>query len=1054
MLFGSAVKFHLHLKFWIMKQNNDLKILLLLLGLLTGTVTFAQQLVSGQVLDEAGNTLIGVNVLEVGTSNGTVTDLDGNYSLEVGAEAQLSFSYTGFQAQVVAVGSQSVINVRLTEGAVLDEVVVIGYGTEKKINLTGSVSTIGTEELTAAPVASTSGLLAGRFPGVITNQSSGLPGSDGTTIRIRGFAGSPLVLVDGVQVSGGLDRIDPNDIESISVLKDASAAVYGSRAGNGVILVTTKRGKSGPPQLSYDGSLTLQEATSFLEPVNAADAAQLFREADLLDTGDPDATYTAEDVENFRTGAPGYEGGDWRNALIDNFAPMHQHSLKASGGSDYVRYFTSVGLTQQESYFRSRDYDYNRFNARSNIDVNANEHLSFKLDLAYTVENRDRAHGDVNTIFNELGTALPMYPTELPDPEYIAWSGFLQRQPVALSDRDIVGFRDRRDDIFRAKLGIDYKIPFVQGLKLRAEINTELLQRSTKVFRKPFEVFNYEASTGAYISQGSSGAQSTISDAQYRRQQIYPLLALEYGRSFGDHDFKFLALAEQITRKESSVSAQRNDLLTTAIPELFTGSLDFQFANGSSFADIGRKSVVGRMNYTYKERYLFEAAFRADGNVLFAPETRWGYFPSISAGWVISREPFLANSNFLDRLKVRLSYSQLGDDSANGLNGFDYLTGYEQGGIYILGNNSSQPRIHTLGLANPALTWEEITLYNFGVEASFMEGRLSMEVDVFYRNREGLLGQNLRDIPSTFGANLPLVNLNSRNNRGIEMLVSYQQRIGEARLTIAPNVTFARAKWGDVFDQEAFDDPDQLRINGRSGQWVNRNFGYVTDGIFMSQEEIDGHPVDQDQAQNSTLRPGDIKYVDQNGDGVINFRDQEVIAFASGNPELVYGLSLGLTYKNFGISTLLQGASRFSIRISGNGQTMFSNFSTPLIYQRDLRWQPDMSDPTVNINPNASLPAATTSPGANNGLNNDIFRRNVTYLRLKNVNLYYNLPTSVTSRIGISNVQFYAAGLNLVTVSSLGIFKNSFDPEEATAGNPVRNIPITRNFTGGLRVTF
>ncbi|PHN04554.1 SusC/RagA family TonB-linked outer membrane protein [Flavilitoribacter nigricans] len=1037
-----------------MKQFNNLKHLLLLVGLLLTSAAFAQQRVTGQVSDEAGTPLIGVNVLEVGTSNGTVTDLDGNYSLQVGADAQLAISYTGYQAQQLAVNNQSVINVTMVEGAVLDEVVVIGYGTEKKINLTGSVATIGTEELTAVPVASTSGLLTGRFPGVITNQSSGLPGSDATTIRIRGFAGEPLVLVDGVQVSGGLDRIDPNDIESISVLKDASAAVYGSRAGNGVILVTTKRGKAGPPQLSYDGSFTVQEATSFLEPVGAADLAQLMREADLLDTGDADATFTAEDVENYRVGAPGYEGGDWRNALIDNFAPMQQHSLKASGGSDHVRYFTSVGYTQQESYFRSRDYDYNRFNARSNIDVSVNENLSFQIDLSYRVDNRDRAAGDVNTIFNELGTAQSTEPTELPDPDFLAWSGFLQRQPIALSTRDIVGFRDRRDDTFRGKLGLSYKIPFIEGMRLRTEINTELLQQSIKTFRKPFEVFDYEPSSGAYISQGTSGAVSTVSDYQFRRQQIYPLIALEYNRNFGDHDFKFLALAEQITRKESSVSAQRNDLLTTAIPELFTGSQDFQFANGGSFADIGRKSVVGRLNYSFKNRYLFEAAFRADGNVLFAPQTRWGYFPSFSAGWVISREPFMAGSNLFDNLKVRASYSQLGDDSANGLNGFDYLTGYQQGGIYILGNNASQPRISTLGLANPALTWEEITLYNFGLEASFLEGRLRVEADVFYRNREGLLGQNLRDIPSTFGANLPLVNLNSRNNRGIEMMVAYQQRIGEARLTISPNFTFARAKWGDVFDQEDFDDPDQLRINGRSGQWVNRNFGYATDGIFMSQEEIDGHPIDQDQAGNSTLRPGDIKYIDQNGDGVIDFRDQEVIAFADGNPELVYGLSLGFTYKNFGISTLLQGASRFSIRISGNAQTMFSNFSTPLVYHRDLRWQPDPNDPTVNINPNAALPAATTSPGANNSRNNDIFRRDVTYLRLKNVNIYYNLPTGVTSRVGISNVQLYAAGLNLFTVSSLGIFKNSFDPEEATAGNPSRNIPITRNFTGGLRITF
>ncbi len=1040
----------------MMKQSTWRKMSLYLFLSVFGTSLMGQNTITGQVMDNENVPLIGVNILEMGTANGAVTDIDGNYELTVGENASLTFSYTGFKPQTIEVDNQRVINVTLVEGAVLDEVVVIGYGTQRKVNLTGSVSTIKSEELTVVPAASTSSLLAGRFPGVITNQLSGLPGNDATTIRIRGFAGEPLILVDGVQMTGGFDRIDPNDIESMTVLKDASAAVYGSRAGNGVILVTTKRGQAGPPKFSYDGSVSFQEATSFLEPVGAADFAQLFREADLLDIGDIDATFTAEDVENFKNRAPGFEGGDWRGALIKNFAPMQQHSLKASGGNESVRYFASVGYTDQESYFRTRDFDYSRFNARSNIDVDVNENISFQMDLSYRVDNRNYPHstGEIGETFTNLATAQPTLRTEFPDPDILPWSGFNQRQPIARTDRDIIGTWDRRDDTFRGKLGVSYKLPFLEGLKVRAEINTELVQRSTKVLNKTYEVFDYDYTTGEYLSKGIRGSRSSISDAQFRRQQLYPLIALEYAQTFGDHDFQFLALAEQITREESNVSASRAELLTTAIPELFTGSQDLQFANGTSLADIGRKSVVARLNYTFRERYLFEFAFRADGNVLFAPETRWGYFPSVSAGWVISREPFMANTTLFDRLKIRASYSQLGDDSADGLDGFDYLSGYSQGGVYILGNNAAQPRIATLGLANPALTWEEITLYNFGVEASFLEGRLTFETDIFYRDRTGLLGQNLRDIPSTFGADLPLVNLNSRNNRGIEFLLSYQQRIGDLRLTVSPNFTFARAKWGDVFDQEAFDDPEQERINGRSGQWVNRNFGYVTDGIFMTQEDIEGHPVDQDGLDNSTLRPGDFKYKDLNGDGVLNFSDQEVIAFASGNPEMVYGMGLNLNYKNFGFSTLLQGASRFSIRISGNAQTMFSNFSIPLTYHRDLRWQPDPNNPSVNINPNAELPAATTSPGANNGRNNDVFRKDVTYLRIKNINLYYNLPQKLLSRIGIENFQIYAAGYNLVTMSSLGIFKNSFDPEEGASGNPSRNIPVTRNFTGGIRVTF
>lgn len=1025
-------------------------------------------IVSGRVTDGAtGEGLPGVSIIVKGTSTGTTTDIDGMYSLQVNENDVLQFSYIGFNTQEVTVGNQTSINISLEPDAdQLEEVIVVGYGKEKKANLTGSVSTIGSKEITRVPAANASALLAGQFPGVITNQSSGLAGNDDTNINIRGFAGDPLILVDGVQMTGGLNRIDPNDIESITVLKDASAAVYGSRAGNGVILVTTKRGKVGPPQFAYDGSITFQEATSFLELVDAPKYVELLREADLLDVGDADATYTLDDLENFRNGAPGFEGGDWLGAFVNNFAPMQQHSLKASGGSENVKYFTSVGYTQQESYVSSRDFDYQRFNARTNIDVDVNENISFLMDISYRVDDRRGPHNydGIGETFTQLATAQPTLPTSFPDPDFIPHTGFLQRQPIARTTRDINGTWDRRDETLRGKLGFNYNVPFLEGLSFRTEVNIVRLQRGTKTLRKPFEVYAYDFQNDTYQIIGTNGTLSSISDTQLRRQQIYPLISLNFEREFGDHTVKALALAEQITRKESLVSASRQDLLTTAIPEIFSGSGNLQFTQGYSAADIGRKSFVGRLNYAYKNRYLLEVAFRADGNVLFAPETRWGYFPSVSAGWVISREPFMDNSSFFDNLKIRASYSQLGDDTAEGLAldieegifGFDYLAGFQQSaGIYLLGNNSARPRIATLGLPNTALTWEEITLYNFGIEASILEGRLSLEADVFYRNREGLLGRNLSAIPSTFGADLPLVNLNSRSNRGIELLVNYKQIVGDFEFNISPNFTFARAKWGDVFDQEDFDDLDQERINGRQDQWVNRNFGYLSDGIFMSQEEIDNHPIDQDEQGNSTLRPGDIKYKDLNDDGVITFRDQDIIAFASNTPEMIYGLNLGVTYKNFGMSMLLQGASRFSLNVSGNARTMFSNFSIPLEYHYDLRWQPDPENPGVNINPNAAFPAATTSPGNNNNLNSDFWRQNVTYFRLKNINIYYNLPEAILAPVGLNSAQVYLAGFNMFTVSSLGIFKNSFDPEEIGENvNPSRNIPVTRNLTAGIRISF
>ncbi len=1040
-----------------MKEITISRLFLLVLLVLLGSGLLAQKVqVTGKVTS-GEEPLIGVNILEKGTSNGAVTDVDGNFSISVNPDGVLQISYLGYNTIEEAVAGRTVINISMVEVMEqLTEVVVTGYGTQQKINVTGSVGSIKNEDLTVVPVASTTGLLSGRVPGVITKQNSGLPGSDNTTIRIRGFQGSPLVLVDGVEMVGGLTRIDPNDIESISILKDASAAVYGSRAGNGVILVTTKRGQKGPARISYDGSLTLQEATAFLQHTTAAQYVELRREADLNDIGDINATFTEEDLANYKSGAPGYEGGDWVDALVKNFAPMQQHSLKVSGGTDNVRYFTSLGMTQQEGYFRSRDYDYDRINARTNIDVDINKNLSFNMDLSYRYDWRESAR-DPSGIFNDLQTSLPIYPTEIPDPELgVAYAGFSQRNPIASSSQKHYGWTNRRDDTFRGKIGIQYNFPFVDGLKIKAEVNTVQVNRATKVLSNSYHVWQYNQETDTYVDHGVNRPRTAISDAQFRSNQLYPLLSVEYAKTIADHDFKLLAVGEQLTRKFNSVSAQRQDLLSTLIPELFSGSEDLQTNFGSSGSNIGRKSFIGRLNYKFKQRYLFEATFRADGNVLFSPERRWGYFPSVSAGWIMSQEPFMqGTSNVIDRLKLRASYSQLGDDTANGLSGFDYLTGYAQvnsGKPYILGNNSAQPQIQTLGLVNPLLTWEEITLYNIGFEVAFLQGKLDLEADFFYRNREGLLGQNLKAIPSTFGGALPLVNLNSRTNRGVELQLTYRQRIGDLRLDISPNITFARAKWGNVFDEEKFTDPDQLRIFGRENQWVNRNFGYISDGIFMNQAEIDNHSVIQDDQDNSTLRPGDIKYVDLNSDGVIDFRDQDQIAYASGLPDFAYGLILGANYKGLSLNVLLQGASRFSINISGSARNMFSNFSTPLTYHYDLRWQPAEDNPGENVNPNAQLPAATISPGANNARNSDFYRYDVTYLRLKNINLGFDIPQRITSKVGINHLQLYVAGENIFTLSNLGIYKNSFDPEAART-SPSRNYPLHRNITFGLRVS-
>ena len=1026
--------------------------------------SYAQDhIIQGIVSDENDEGLPGATIIIKGTTIGTVTDINGEFSLKAFPDTLIIVSYSGYERQEISIDNQTTLNIKLTPDVeTLKEVVVVGYGAQEKINITGSVATIKQEELVTVPVANTSNLIAGKVPGVMTRQNSGLPGGENTQIRIRGFSQAPLVLVDGVQMD--FSRVDQNDIASISVLKDASAAVYGARAGNGVILVTTKRGEEGAPKISFNSSFTSQSATSFLKHVTPSQYVELIREANLNDFSDADATFTEEDVRNYEEGIEGYEGGNWIDALIKNNAPMQQYNLNISGGTDNVKYFSSFGYVDQESFFRSRDFDYKRYNIRSNIDINLNENLSLGVDMSYRQDIRERpSKNALSDIWIDLSTAQPIYPTSLPDgvtpPDpskpFVSYSGSTtgNRNPIARSSRNIFGTYDRFDNTFRSKIGLSYKIPGVKGLELGANMNIQVLDRSEKSFRNPYNVYRYSQPDQTFTLEGVGNGISSISDSQFRRTMLYPLLSAKYDRNFGSHDLKVLVLAEQTRRSYSRFSATRKNLFTTSIPELFIGSENEQTNDGSSGSDMGRKSMVARINYKFKDRYLFESTFRADGNVLFAPDNRWGYFPSFSLGWIASEEPFFSASENIS-LKLRASYSQMGNDSANGIRGFDYLAGYQSQNIYLFGQNISNNTIRTLGEVNPFLSWEVISMYNLGLEGTFLQGRLQVELDYFYRKRENILSNDQKSVAREGGFNLPLTNINVSDDRGIELSAIFQQNLGDFRISLAPNFAIGKEKFVVRNDLEKFTDPDYIRIYGREGQWVNRRFGYLSDGIFMSQDEINNHPTIQDGNGNLTLRPGDIKYIDLDNNDTINFRDQDVIGYASNMPEITYGMGVNIKYKNLQLSTGFQGASKFSIYINGPAANMFNNGSIPLAYQYRYAWQPHPDNPNVNINPEAMLPSASLSSSTNNSKVSDFWLRDVRYLRVKNINLSYNIPEKTFKKIGLKSTQVYVSSENLTSWTNLGIYKNTFDPEFDPGTQATRRYPITRSYTVGLRVLF
>ncbi|GAB3651598.1 TonB-dependent receptor [Echinicola sediminis] len=985
----------------------------------------------------------GVTVRLKGSTTGTITDLDGKYSIEVPSETSiLVFSSIGYATTEVVVGSRTEINVLLEEDTkALDEVVVVGYGQQKKASLTGAVASLKSEDLVQVPAANTSQLLTGRVPGLIAKQTSSLPGSDGATLNIRGY-GSPLVLVDGIQM--GLAGIDPNDIESISVLKDAAAAVYGARAGNGVILVTTKRGASEKARINYHGNYTLQEATAFRQHVGAGEWASLMREAELNLGMNP--TYSEEEVAKFQEGTePGYQDHRWVDALIDNFAPMQQHNLSVSQKKDNVRYYTSLGFTDQESVFRSRDFDYNRINVRSNVDVEINKNLNFGLDISYRTENTSRPLNDLGIIWNDLQVAQPRYPTELPDPTRVPYTGFNERNPIARTYRDISGNYDYNQQYFTGILKGEYKIPGVEGLAVRGQMNVMNRTQYTKNLSTPYDLYEYDYATEEYVFKSRSGSDIRLSESNNRYLQLYPMASINYDRKFGDHAVKGLLLTESIETQSNSFSASRRDLISAEVPQLSTGGDQNIGASGGA-SEGGRLSYVGRANYSYLDKYLFEATFRYDANAQFAPDTRWGFFPSVSAGWRISDESFMDGTNsWLEDLKIRASYSQLGND--RNISGYPYITGYDiiGGRGYLIGDVLERA-LRSTGLPNLGVTWENMTIYNVGLDFTAFQGKLTIEADYFDRTREGILARRTNALPSTVGAVLPQENLNSQRIKGVEAMVRYRGYVGPVKFTISPNITYSRSEWVH-YEEPEYTDPDDIRLNQLSGQYTNRRFGYVSEGMFMSQEEIENHPIDQDQNGNTTLIPGDIKYKDINEDGVINSLDRDVIGRGS-FPDMTYGLNLNTSYKGFVLDVLFQGASKFDLMVSSSARYMFANGSIPLEYQAKYRWTPDPNDPSININPEAKLPAATIDGTANNKLTSDFWLLDGTYLRLKNINLAYNLKQEWTSKIGLSNVQFYLSGTNLVTFSKLGIYKNALDPETPSGRG---NYPLHRNYTLGLR---
>lgn len=1012
--------------------KKSLKIFLLLLFTVSTFSLSAQKTVRGTVSDAAGEPLIGVNVIVKGTTLGTVTDMDGNYSLQVpGNEAILVFSYIGYTTVEVPVGNQTTINQTLSEDReTLEEVVVVGYGTQKKVTVTGSVASVSGTELKASPTTNLSNGMLGRLPGVIGFTREGEPGSGGTTIRIRGTnslgSKDPLVVIDGVaDRSGGFNRLNPSEIESISVLKDAAASIYGSRAANGVILITTKRGKEGKPVVTLDGSY------GFSQPIRLPKMANAFEYATMLNEITP-GTYTEEELKKFQDGSDpwGYPNTNWYDA-IKPYSPIYRTDVGVSGGSDKMKYFVNLSANGEDGIYKRSANRYDQYGIRLNLDVKTSQYVSFTYGNESRLEYRRYPAKSAGSIFSALRRGKPIYnavwPTGEPGPD-IEYGD----NPYVTAT-DAAGFDRQKTYYIQNNVGVNIDIPWVEGLKLQGNAAFDKRFWGRKLFQKPVILYSWDGVTKG--SEGLSPAKRWIGDPRMERanddQTDWLTNAIvSYEKTAANHTFGAMAGIEAQSKQLDYFWAFRRYFISDQVTELDAGSAVDMNNAGSSWKE-NRLNYFGRFNYNYLERYLLEFVWRYDGSYRFPKDKRYGFFPGLSTAWRVSEEPFWKESiSFIDYFKFRASIAQTGNDALLNANenydrSIQYLNtfGLTTGPIFGTGQVKG---IYPSRTPNPNITWERGTTYNLGFDFKFLQNRLTWETDLFYHKRTDMLISRNASLPEIIGITLPRENLGEMENKGIESLISWSDKVGsDFQYDFSLNMTYTRNKI--LFWDETPGIPDYQKSTGMP---VYAPLYYVADGIFHTQADVDAYP------HWSGARPGDIRFKDINDDGKIN-ADDRVRRKKTPEPWFVGGFNVTLRYKNWDLMALFQSALGAEIYV----QTWSGTVGNFLKDYYDKRWTPE--------NPNANGPRTYERENQywiNN--RNSYFLRSGDYLRLKNMEIGYTVRNDRLAKSGIQQIRLYTNGSNIFTIDKLKVF----DPEANSIN--LDSYPQRRYFNFGISATF
>jgi TonB-dependent starch-binding outer membrane protein SusC len=999
--------------------------------------------ISGTITDETGNPFPGVNVKVEGTTTGTISDVNGKYSIDVpNNNSVLVFTFVGYSTQNVICGGRTSIDIKMASDIMnLEEVVVVGYGTARKATITGSVATVTGEKLSIARSVNFTNTLAGRLPGLVTVQRSGLPGSDDATLRIRGNNtlnnNNPLIVVDGI-ANRSMSRLSSADIESVIVLKDASAAIYGAQAANGVILITTKRGSVGKLKINAEFTQGFAKPTVLPDMADSYLYATMMNEVDFYAGQNP--RYSANDLQLFKDGTDpwGHPNTDWFNEVFKPSSMQNNANINMSGGTENLKYFVSLGTRFQDGTYRKSGSDYSQVDFRTNIDGKVSDNINFSIDVSGRQENRH------NTIYTEYETFRNVPRGK---PTDVAWWFTGQPGPDVESDLNPVvmvtnmgGYNNDIRYILESNLKLNINIPWVKGLSVTGNASIDKGFQNGKLWKIPFYLYvwdkiTYDANGMPLLSgskRGVSQPQLSQSNQTSGRTTLNGLVNYET-RIAEKHKIKILAGSEVSTGLTENFSASRKYFVSSSIDQLFAGG-DLEKDNTGSASESARMNYFGRVNYDYMSKYLVEFVWRYDGSYIFPADKRWGFFPGFSAGYVLSEESYWKNNiPFVNYFKIRGSWGQTGNDR---ISDFQYLSTYrfatgmgqlESGlnmGEWITNQSSINKVLYAQSIPNPNVTWEVANQTDIGFDAQFFGGKLKLEGDYFHNLRSNILTQRNASVPNSTGLTLPPENIGEVLNRGFEFVISYGNKAGDFGYNVSWNGGYAKniiQFWDET--------PNIPEYQKTTGYPMNSALYYQAIGIFRDQAQVDATP-----AKWVGARPGDIIFKDVNEDGKITGLDQ-VRDYRSNIPTFTSGLNIDLTYKNFYATVLFQGAwgkMRYHYVEGGVSGNYFME-------DAEGRWTVDNID--------AEKPRAFSYTGEYwRSQNNTYWLRSADYIRLKNIEIGYNLPKSLNSKLHIDGFRVYVGGLNVITWCPT---LPSWDPESTA-----QDYPLSKVINIGAALTF